>query len=127
MCITPKWKAPPSGHLKLNFDGNWNGERKLGCFGLIIRDDSGVFVTASCGNEPDNFTSLQAKVVAVRFGLIWAMNRGFTNFLYESNWFQIVEALRDSSTTLSYIGQVVEDIKFLYSSVMEVPFTHIRC
>lgn len=72
---------------------------KLGDFDFIIRDDSRIFETSSCGNALDIFTPLQADVVAS--GLIWAMSRGFTNLPCESDSLQIVEALRDSLTNLS--------------------------
>ncbi|KAB2620352.1 hypothetical protein D8674_041726 [Pyrus ussuriensis x Pyrus communis] len=55
------------------------------------------------------------------------MNRGFANLICESNSLQIVEALRDPSTNLSYIGQLEEDIRVLVPLVIEVPFTHIHC
>lgn len=64
--------------------------------------------------------------MAVRIGLIWAFERGFSNILCESDSLQIVEALRQPSVILSPLGQLIEDIKSLAPVVTEVPITHGR-
>ncbi|KAB2597694.1 hypothetical protein D8674_000614 [Pyrus ussuriensis x Pyrus communis] len=52
---------------------------------------------------------------------------GFQNIIFESDSLRIVEALKDPSPNLSLIGQVVEDIMALLSSITGASSTHARC
>ncbi|KAB2605235.1 hypothetical protein D8674_004952 [Pyrus ussuriensis x Pyrus communis] len=66
----------------------------------------------------------QVEAVAVRACLVWAGDRGFQNFQCESDSLQIVQASRNPSTDLSDIGQVMEDIKELLSTITGAILTH---
>ncbi|RXH89279.1 hypothetical protein DVH24_031636 [Malus domestica] len=46
-------------------------------FGLIIRDDSGSFVTAMAGHFMDTFSPQQAEALAFRAAVLWAISRDF--------------------------------------------------
>ncbi|XP_017185052.1 uncharacterized protein [Malus domestica] len=118
--------APPSGRLKLNIDGAWNGERNMAGFGAIVRDGIGNFVAAKCGGEDDVFSHLQAEAMALRASLSWAVDWGFQYMLFECDSLQIVEASCDLSLNLLSIGQIVEDIKVLLYSITEGKITHTQ-
>ncbi|RXI09039.1 hypothetical protein DVH24_023183 [Malus domestica] len=77
--------------------------------------------------EEDLFSPLQAEAVALRAGLSWAIHRGFQHISFESDSLYIVEASCDSSPDLSFIGQIVEDIKVLFHSITEDKITHTHC
>ncbi|KAM2670014.1 hypothetical protein EV1_005998 [Malus domestica] len=122
--ILSKWEAPPSRRLKMNIDGAWNGEQNVARFGAIVRDETGNFVSAKCGREKDVFSPLQAEAMTLRAGLSWAVDMGFQYIYFESDSLQIVEASCDFSLNLSFIGQIVEDIKVLLRSITEGKITH---
>lgn len=73
-----KWLAPPSGNLKLNVDGAWNVDRRIGGYGGVFRDGRGCFVAAKCGHFLNAFSPLQAELF--RELLVWASVRGFSKY-----------------------------------------------
>ncbi|TQE08047.1 hypothetical protein C1H46_006321 [Malus baccata] len=81
----PKWLSPPTGYIKMNIGGSWNRDRRVAGFGIIVRGNTDNFVAAKCGCLEDAFSPLQ-----------------------------IVKASKDSSTNLSLVGQIVEDIKVFF-------------
>ncbi|XP_068339117.1 uncharacterized protein [Pyrus communis] len=83
--ICPKWSLPPPVFIKLNIDGAWNADSKLGGFGLIIRDASGSFVTAMAGHFMDTFSHLQAETLAFRSAVLWAISRDFLHIILKSD------------------------------------------
>ena len=91
-----------------------------------MRNATEGFLAAKCGSFSDVSSPLQLEVMAVRIGLIWAFEMGFSNILCESNSLQIVKASRDPSINLSSLGQLIEDIKSLAPAVTKVPITHVR-
>ncbi|XP_068312488.1 uncharacterized protein [Pyrus communis] len=108
----------------MNIDGAWISSRRLGGVGLIVRDDSGGFLAVKAANFRDTSSPLLGEALAVKSAVIWAIFRGFHNIIFETDSLQIVEALRDPSINLSSIGQIIEDIEALRSSITEVCFTH---
>ncbi|KAB2631299.1 hypothetical protein D8674_008818 [Pyrus ussuriensis x Pyrus communis] len=63
--------------------------------------------------------------MAVTIGLIWAHEKGITNFLCEFDLLQIVDASQDLLVNLSFIGKIIEDIKMLSLTVTEAFISHI--
>ncbi|KAM1949581.1 hypothetical protein ACFX15_009620 [Malus domestica] len=123
---TPRWSVPPQGRIKMNIDGSWNAGRLIAGFGAIIRDSDGSFVAAHAGRFEDISSPLLSEAMAVRAGLLWAIDRGYQSLIIETDSLQIVEALRDPTLNLSTIGQVVEDCKALLNTITEANITHIR-
>lgn len=94
----------PSGKLKLNVDGAWDEDRKLGNYGGVVYDDRGCFVAAKCGHFLNVCSLLLAEAMAFRALLVWSLARVFHDLFIESDSLQIVEALKDPSPNLSLIG-----------------------
>ncbi|XP_068312517.1 uncharacterized protein [Pyrus communis] len=117
---------PPSGRLKINFNGAWCRDSQVGGLGVVVRDDKGFFVAAACMNFQDILSPLQAEAMAERACSSWADSRGFRNFFLEGDSLQIEMALRDASTNTSSIGQLVEDTKSILGAITEELCTHVR-
>lgn len=45
-----KWTAPPMRCLKVNIDGSWSDTKLVGGFEVVVRNDLGEFVAATCGS-----------------------------------------------------------------------------
>ncbi|KAM1739235.1 hypothetical protein ACFX11_014976 [Malus domestica] len=108
----------------MNIDGSWSDVKKKAGFGVVIRGDRGVFVAAKCGMLEDVFSPIQAKAMAIKDSMLWAMQMGIQKLVLKTDSLQIVEALRDSSLNMSAVGQIVEDIKVLLQSITEVAMNH---
>lgn len=116
----------PRDASKMNVDGSRNTEIKVAGSGAVIRGSDGLFVTTHCGSFEDVFSPLQLEAMAVRAGLLWAVDRGFSSLLVETDSLQIVEALMDPCLNLSTIRQIVEDCKELLATITEATISHAR-
>mgnify|MGYP003366520781 CR=1 FL=1 len=50
----------------------------------------------------------------------------YQNILFECDSLQIVDSLRDPSTNISFIGQILEDIKAFLPTITGASFAHFR-
>ncbi|KAM1178947.1 hypothetical protein ACFX2G_018585 [Malus domestica] len=123
---TPRWSVLPHGRIKMNIDGSWNVGRLIAGFGAIIRDSDGCFVATRTGSFKDICSPLLSEAMAMKVGLLWAIDRGYQFLIIETDSLQIVEALRDLTLNLSIIGQVVEDYKALLNTITEANITYIH-
>ncbi|KAM1097419.1 hypothetical protein PS2_014573 [Malus domestica] len=108
----------------MNTDSSWSDVKKKAGFEVVIRGDRGVFMAAKCGMLEDVFSPIQAKAMAIRESMLWAMQMGIKKLVLKTDSLQIVEALQDSSLNMSAVGQIMEDIKVLLQSITEVAMTH---
>ncbi|XP_017187335.2 uncharacterized protein [Malus domestica] len=123
---TSRWIVPPRGQLKRNIDGFGKAESLAAGFSAIIRDGNGLFIAAGIGSFEDIASPLISKAMAMRAGLLWAIDRGYQSLIIETYSLQIVEALRDPILNLSPIEQVLKDCKVLLNTITEANITHIR-
>ncbi|KAB2636102.1 hypothetical protein D8674_026636 [Pyrus ussuriensis x Pyrus communis] len=66
------------------------------------------------------------EALVAREGALLGTQRGFQNFILESDSLKIVAALNDPSTNLSIIGHIIEDSKALLASVTGAISTNVR-
>ncbi|GLJ06474.1 hypothetical protein SUGI_0039990 [Cryptomeria japonica] len=77
-----KWKPPPIGWKKINFDGASKGNPGLSGYGTVVRDEEGNLVEVVCGQV--GFVSNNiAKITALEEGLKWATGNGITKVVIE--------------------------------------------
>ncbi|CAL2268928.1 unnamed protein product [Prunus armeniaca] len=74
----------------------------------------------------DIFLAVQVEAIVAREGAIMAVEKGFSNYVIESDSLQIITALRTTTTDRSVIGLIVEDTKSLMARVTGEVTTHIR-
>ncbi|XP_057426510.1 uncharacterized protein LOC130719933 [Lotus japonicus] len=85
------WIPPPSGYMKLNFDAGWSGNRGSG-FGLVIRDDKGLFQAAASHYEDHRMDPLVAEALCFRWALRLAVEWNLENLVIVSDCQQLVKA-----------------------------------
>ncbi|KAB2619807.1 ribonuclease H protein [Pyrus ussuriensis x Pyrus communis] len=112
--------------LKINIDGAWNERSKRGGIGVVIRNDQGVFVAGLTKTFDHIGSPLVSEALAAREGALLATQRGFQNFMLQSDSLQIVTTLNDPSINLSIIGHINEDSKALIASITRAISTYIR-
>ncbi|PQP98458.1 hypothetical protein Pyn_34845 [Prunus yedoensis var. nudiflora] len=95
-----------------------------GGVGIVVRDSEGYFVTRRALHV-DNIYSTQVEAIAAREGAVLAVEKGFTNFIFESNSLQIVYVLRTTTPDRAFISPIVEDTKSMMSQNTGEVFTHI--
>ncbi|KAB2599843.1 hypothetical protein D8674_010114 [Pyrus ussuriensis x Pyrus communis] len=122
----PKWITPPSGVLKLSIYGVWNDITKRDGFGCVIHTDSSSFVVARYGSINNVLSPVQAEVLAACLAVVWVSEIRYQNILFECDSLQIMDSLRDPSTNISFIGQILEDIKAFLPTITGASFAHFR-
>ncbi|KAM1333706.1 hypothetical protein FF1_009590 [Malus domestica] len=107
-----RWTKPHPGFLKVNVDGAWSDQRKLGGVGIVICNELGAFVAARSLRFGFVFSALHVEALAAREGLSLMTERGLLHsIIIESDSLQIVRALLGNSSDMSVIGHIAEDSK----------------
>lgn len=91
-----KWKTPPHGWLKINFDGAAKGNPGPSGCGAILRDDKGIckgMVAVPIGIQ----TNHKAEVMAALQGIILAKKWNCTHLWIEGDSNNIIKCLNGTS------------------------------
>ncbi|KAA3486687.1 reverse transcriptase [Gossypium australe] len=72
--VCRKWKNPPSRSLKINFDGAFDGRRKLSATGVVVRDSNGNILLSSAEIHKGVHTPFAAEALACRQATQIALN-----------------------------------------------------
>ncbi|GLJ13809.1 hypothetical protein SUGI_0220390 [Cryptomeria japonica] len=79
-----KWKPPPSGWKKMNFDGASKGNLGLSGYGVVIRDEKGNLIGVVCGQV--GFVSNNiVEITTLEEGLKWAYANGVSKVVIEGD------------------------------------------
>ncbi|XP_019260136.1 PREDICTED: uncharacterized protein LOC109238156 [Nicotiana attenuata] len=82
VCTPIHWNKPAPGWIKINIDGSFiKASRKAG-IGGIVRDSNGDFIFAFSIPIQANSSS-KTEVIAVRFGVEWCTQHGYSNIHVE--------------------------------------------
>ncbi|KAI5338965.1 hypothetical protein L3X38_018237 [Prunus dulcis] len=117
-----KWKPPPWGWVKLNFDGSIRNN--VAASGFVIRDSDGHVLLAGAKNIGDNTISV-AECLALRDGLAYAIHRGWRNILVEGDSKLIIDCVKQEADPPWCICILIHDIKLLSSFCGHLSFNHI--
>ncbi|XP_077252720.1 uncharacterized protein LOC143892159 [Tasmannia lanceolata] len=85
----PKWKAPPAGWLKLNFDGSSIGNAGMAGIGGLIRDDKAAIIMSFSGLV-GICDANEAEVRVLLFGLQWAYENNQRPLIVEGDSTNVV-------------------------------------
>lgn len=99
MPSSSKWEVPPLRRFKINFDGTWKRESKVGGVSFTVRNNLGIFVATFYKNVKDIHYPLHTKVLVAKKCAVWASTKGFCN-LIEGDSLHTVGALKNPLTCL---------------------------
>ena len=89
-----RWKAPPIGFVKPNFDGANSDVSRLSGVGVLIRDSDGA-VLASCAEKIDQvYKAEDTEALAALKALTFAHELGFHNVVLEGDALSLIYALK---------------------------------
>ena len=109
------WRPPAAGLLKLNTDAAVVNEGGVTGLGGVIRDTEGEVLGAFSKRVQGCLDVQTAECLAIRAGLIFAMESGLRVAEVESDALNVVRAIQ-SSSNLSTDEPVLEDIRFLLNA-----------
>ena len=121
-----KWSPPPSGWLKVNFDGATFPSKNLAGLGAIIRNDNGLIMAAFSQPIPLPTSVETVEVLAARSAMCLARDLNFDQVIFEGDAEVIIKAINNGDFSSSNFGHIIRDIKLLSSAFNKVSFSHTR-
>ncbi|KAL4283340.1 hypothetical protein GQ457_16G019060 [Hibiscus cannabinus] len=100
----PRWHPPPTGSVKINVDGAFLPSAHLGAIGVLARDSSGVVLGGFARPVPAIGPVSAVEASALLAGLEYAIARGWTSVLVESDATILVNKLHRPTPDLSLLG-----------------------
>lgn len=104
-----RWKKPSEGVIKLNSDGVFNGERKDGGWGFVLRDDQGRVIKAGARRESFLLDALHAELLGCTAGLQEAARLGISQLQIETDATPVKTAMETDDFRHSTVGGIITD------------------
>ena len=121
-----RWKAPPIGFVKVNFDAANSEVSRLSGVGVIIRDSSGD-VLASCAEKIDqSYKAEDTEAMAALKALTFTHELGFQNVVLEGDALSLIQQLKSQDQNLSPWGLLVDDVKEYGTKFRRVLYSHVK-
>ena len=121
-----KWRPPSAPCVKVNFDGAIFSQDGLAGAEVIIRDEHGLVMAALSQQIPSPASVEMVEVLAARRALVFAKELGFDRLILEGDSEAVIKAILGDYMDCSYLGHVLKDIKFLFSSFSFISVKHIH-
>ena len=118
------WSPPPSGWLKVNFDGATFPSKNLASLGAIIRNDNGLVMAPFSQPIPLPTSVETVEVLAARSAVCLARDLNLDQVIFEGDAEVIIKALNFGGFSSSSFGHIIRDIKLLSSTFNKVSFSH---
>ena len=99
-----RWKAPPSGQLKINSDGSFIQDTMQGSWSFTVRDYEGEVVLAGAGRLGSIPDAITAEAVACAQALQAATDHGISRVQVEMDSTILQKALVSPSMDLAACG-----------------------
>lgn len=84
---------------------------------FIARDHSGLLMQALSKCSLGKVTPELAEAMGIREALSWIKNNAMSNVIVESDCLQVIQLIRSSFSSYSYLGRVVEECRQLMEEV----------
>nr|XP_023892017.1 uncharacterized protein LOC112004019 [Quercus suber] len=120
------WRPPSVFPFKLNFDAAVFSELSCSGIGAVIRNDNGEVMAAMSARGPLVADSAVAEVLACRRAMEFAREAGFTELVVEGDNLCVMKALAASEVDRSWLGHIIQDIKWLARNFRRISFSYVR-
>ena len=118
------WVKPRENYVKLNVDASFNVDAGTGSTGVVIRDDKGFFLAASCRGLPFVSDPATAEAHVLRDGLILAGQLGCNRIEVNSDSMEVIETMRNGGNSLGVAAAIYEECTMLCRNFGVVIFDH---
>ena len=109
--INQKWKKPPHGIVKINFDGNVRKADKRKGVGVIAKDDKGKVLGAVQATIDVIIELAVIEAYAANRGLLFAHQMGFTKIILEGDALSVIFKILQLDPSLSHISNLTKEAK----------------
>ncbi|KAL0001832.1 hypothetical protein SO802_015613 [Lithocarpus litseifolius] len=111
------WSLPLKTCFKLNFDAAIFNDINASSFGVVIRNEVGEVMATMTVKGPPVSDSEEAKLLACRKALKFAVDSGFIELILEGDNVTVMQIIKCSRATLSRLGHLYGDIQCLSSGL----------
>jgi ribonuclease HI len=98
--VKQKWKPPDVNTVKLNVDGAYSQDGRVGC-GVVLRDSAGEVIVAACIQLHHCKDAIEAEVAAIEEGVNLAMQWTQLPFSVESDCADAVQMINSRAPNIS--------------------------
>jgi len=117
-----RWRAPPMGFVKLNFDGSLHQTSAAG--GFIIRGWGGNLIKAGAAHYGDS-NILVAEARALRDGVRAVVEAGFKKVLIEGDNSIVIQSLQGRVKVPWQIEGLLSDVSYYLTQLEYVSINHV--
>ncbi|XP_042956310.1 uncharacterized protein LOC122292152 [Carya illinoinensis] len=121
-----KWRKPPVGRYKLNWDAALDTSRGLTGIGALVRDWNGKVLGSVRTYRQLNLSPLSAEAYALMVAIQFCKDHGFTNIICEGDSLQVVRKMKSFEEDWSQEGLIIEDAKTLLKSFSYWDIIHTK-
>ena len=108
-----RWRPPPTGLLKVNFDGALFAKENIASLGIIVRNESGLVMAALTQQILLPASVEMVEMLAARRALWFAKELAFHSLIVEGDSEIIINSINGDNMAQSKFGHILQDIKFL--------------
>lgn len=123
------WEHPQEGKVKINIDATLFENLNTYCLSMVARHHAGELITAISSCRQGNISPELAEALSIKEGPSWIKENSTQPTVVETDFLAIIQAIRCSSVTLSYLCLVVEKYKTLVFDLQsrQVTLHFVKC
>ncbi|XP_042958120.1 uncharacterized protein LOC122293670 [Carya illinoinensis] len=121
-----KWKRPPEGKYKLNWDAAMDVSRGLVGMGAIIRDYNREVLATLRARRKLTLSPFNAEAHALMLAVLFSKEAGFLDLMLEADSLHVVEKLEKPVEDWSIGGLIVKDTRNVLKSFVSWSVCHTK-
>ncbi|KAK4853970.1 hypothetical protein QYF36_017096 [Acer negundo] len=122
---TCRWKPSDDGVFKINTEGANDYKNRLIGFGVILRDKAGHIKAAVVHNLKAMLSPLVAEALAIKRGILLALESGLVPFQVETNSLQLVNLINKRVASSADVGPIICEILAAVESLPNWSICHV--
>lgn len=109
--------------IKINTNATLFEESGTYSYSMVVRDHYGALVAATIHYKQGMLDPEMAEAFGVKEALSRVKEKAYSEVIIESDCLVLIQAIRSSSVTISYLGRIVKEFKDLLASLDECNVT----
>lgn len=111
------WQLPQNNRIKVNTDAAIFKHSSCYSHAFVARNQHGHLIEAQSKCRQGAIAPELAEALGIREALSWIKENQYDGVELETDCLQVIQAIRSTITSLSYLGRVVEDCRVLLLSL----------
>ncbi|XP_050238286.1 uncharacterized protein LOC126687773 [Mercurialis annua] len=121
-----RWRPPPPGRIKINFDAALNISNRIAAVGLVCSNSSG-YITYCCSHRFSGIVSPEiAETLGMWHAIMIASQLGLRNIIIEGDCLNVISAAQGKKDIPSTIEVIIFDTVRLSSSFISCDFAYVK-